>query len=362
MKTTKYQKLKLHSDYAIDLCNASLKDASALINAPISQLPFVSIKNGLPKTSKHAYQITAEMAGYALHKDFNNVIAHLNHNFKHHSNHVIFPESKEVVDSLMRTVITGNANLSALKKPYESFAFMMPEGYKTPSGRPLKSFIVNWGTHKELSTSFKRFAEYLDPKIKGAHIPSENDERMEIAVTFCCAEMQFAGIVAYIDDIVELFQDTKSNKELNLQEATDRITYEPGASRIAFDDQDEDGLACYDMIKIAIALGIHKSVFGDKVWVDELPKTKAHKGSIPKDTLKIHGLKTNTKTPAPSGKSRDRGELSGHIRGTHFRNLRSERYYQGDYAKLAPESRWVAVSESWVGYEIQPHTVKENKK
>lgn len=358
MKSVKYQKLRTHSDIIMRFHDQTISDIKRMAGFDI--LLGLGLKK--PKTPKDAYLNLSKIAlsnGMMFGSDLNDIIASLDHNFLTKSNHVIFPESSEIVDTLMRTVISGKANLSALELPFTSFAFMMPEGYKTPSGRPLKSFIVNWGKKKELSQCLANFVEHIGLDIPKTYKSDENDERMQITVSFYSGDLEFSSVVAYMDDILGLFQET-NGKELDLNEATNRVTHDVGSIKKAFEENDKDGLACYDMIKIAISLAIHKNVFGDQIWVDELPKTKAHKGSIPNNLpIKIHGLKPLLRKHSTNGKGKSRStELPGHIRGTHFRNLRDPKYYRGEFSRYAPESRWTVVSESWVGYEIQPHTVK----
>lgn len=338
----------------MDMAEQDMKNLALQMGVSVSQLPFAK-----PKNEMEAYKILISIRNTPFGADFNDVVSSLCYQFKHESNHVIFPENKEVVDTLINTTITGNANLSALKFPYPSFAFMMPEGYKTPSGRPLKSFVINIGTHRELSELLYRKNEQLGLGYRPVRTDSENDDRMQISATFYCGDMQFASTSAYMDDILSLFRDNK-DKKIDLQDATDKITYENHSIRQSFEGQDEDGLATFDQIKIAIALAIHKNVFGDQVWVDEMPRSKSIKGTFTDSKhTHVHGFKVPLRKHSKPGSTSSRGSSSAHYRSNHFRNLKNPKYYQGKYATLPPESRWVSVEESWVGYEIQPHTVKQ---
>ncbi|HHE0437836.1 TPA: hypothetical protein ACN35C_004698 [Vibrio parahaemolyticus] len=103
---------------------------------------------------------------------------------------------------------------------------------------------------------------------------------------------------------------------------------------------DVEQLTTNTLMKIAVQLLVFNSATDNKYLVSGYPSKCEFR--LPKDTTRVY-WKASHFDYEPSKK------VSPHIRPAHFRNLQHDKYYRNEYADIPKGSRWVLVSESFVG-------------
>ncbi len=107
------------------------------------------------------------------------------------------------------------------------------------------------------------------------------------------------------------------------------------------------------IFRLVIGLSVYINAGG--TIKDGLPNTKATSFGAIKSTKRLMSIpKKFTTVCLPFSPKQT---PKGHIRGFHFRNLRAERYYGGEFANWKRGTRWAFVSPYWVGKKIDAKTV-----
>lgn len=107
------------------------------------------------------------------------------------------------------------------------------------------------------------------------------------------------------------------------------------------------------VFKLVIGLTVYLQA-GGKIN-DGLPNSKASTNGALKSTKKLSSIPKKLSTVRLPFKLKQTPK--GHIRGFHFRNLKAECYYGGDFANWERGSRWAFVNPYWVGKGIDAKSV-----
>lgn len=245
----------------------------------------------------------------------------------------IFPNSNELIDTMLNAKL-GDFDFNLIKPPSNTFAVVMPRGYKSPDGILIPSFIVNWF---KLSKMQNFMTEVLQSDVFSQCVSKESMERAsksELSIT----------VSSY---------DVKSRK-INFQIASDDEIYEIQKYKPVGVANSESQNIDYTvmkntMIKIAIAIAVFNSAY----------KNFLSKG-LPKGAKigKLTGGFISSSVIMGNDLAIPSSHRSSHLRCFHFRQLRHPKYYKGEYSDQPIGSRWIPVSETWVGDDIDAYTAK----
>lgn len=120
-------------------------------------------------------------------------------------------------------------------------------------------------------------------------------------------------------------------------------------------DQKEASLQFY-ALRLVASLGVYHLATGGKRLKPGYPTPIAPKMDGKRPEQIVAPLTLSSSLPHDDAPSLDK---QSHFRTWHFRQLRDQRFYRGEFENSAPGSRYVFVSESVVGMDVTPHTQKE---
>lgn len=251
---------------------------------------------------------------------------------------VIFPSSKELLDSIMRARLNVQ-DFDAITPPAESFVVMMPAGYKTPEGVPLRTFLVQW---IRASRNTAAYIDVLDRAKINTFKPEFVDDGMMLDVIMLDAETLALRSSNTASDVT---------KQIDAHDSHNAHLETP--KELSFVDTNElEQKQMKAMIKLAVGLAVFDSAY-ENFLVSGLPAGSKLKkaGAVNLDNAVVMSHAATT--------SKGQHSKAGHIRAFHFRQLRDKRYYQGEHEGKPLGSRYVPVSESWIGEGIDSHTTNE---
>ncbi len=326
MKALKYQPFKTH---LYDHSGAALQ-SMGLIGEYKHLSPLEMFK-----AIARVYYARGKQFGYAIGDwVFMSEVRYLNSD-----RFVIFPSSTTMLDSIMRAKLNIQ-DFDAIKPPAESFVVMMPEGYKTAEGVPMASFLVQWC---RTTTNAAKYEHLIKQSGINGFTPAFKDDSMML------------DVIALDKNKLALRSSNTASELLRIideHDETNAIDKTPDDIRSAPTSEIEKKQMAA-MIKLAIGLAIFDSAY-DNFLIEGLPVGSKLKkvGQVNLKNAVVMGQNFTHKAPASS--------KAGHVRAFHFRQLRNERYYQGEHENKPIGSRYVPVSESWIGEDIDSHTTNES--
>lgn len=266
----------------------------------------------------------------------------------------IFPESPDVLDNLIRARFQMDVT-EGFSLPFGSFMMSIPQGYKV-DGMRIPSFIVSMFPYRQMKELI------IDPFVRHSrfkktfYVELDDGPEDEVAISLCYKDP--TSKTAYARTLISASQvpsilGADSTDELS----ADLKPYENYTG--------VEGLSEYDMkiqrimLRLVAALGIYNMATEGKRLMPGLPGTQEPKliGRAPQRGLTSITL-ANAFPPA-----RDGAQVTGDsfYRSWFFRQLRDERYYKGENAHFAKGSRYVFVSDTVVGKNVEAHTQRFEK-
>jgi hypothetical protein len=271
-------------------------------------------------------------------------IAMTEHHYLTSDRFTIFPESTDILDTILRAKLNVT-DFDSILPPANVFTVMIPEGYKTPAGVPLKSFLVQWDQY---SSSLVRYNKL------------SNDYNLN--ATFAAPKNEaYTSTSSYLDVICPAEQGNYLRSSHNGEEtlhllalADEQEIFESRApeSIKVKEPSEVEAQQMRAMTKIALGMAVFDSAYDDFL-TKGLPQVKMKKPPAGANLNNAHVVGGKTASTGAKAKS-------GHIRSFHFRQLRDARYYQGEHASKPVGSRYVPVKEAWIGDEIDSHTTNHN--
>lgn len=262
---------------------------------------------------------------------------------------ILFPGSEDFYSRLLtsRFMIPEGEN-AQLNFPSAAFILALPRdmtvnGYKIPS--PMVTYS---NTRDERIEQYRRVERVLKSGI------SEEE--------FLRHETMYSCVSIFFHNPQDESDTTTTKLTLNLSQLADVLKIDMDApdclrhfEQIAARQKDSSALAM-DMshsdlyiqmilMRLIVGLSVYISAAGESVLSDGIPKVTG----IPTPGLDKHSKPTMRRIPAPSQTRNASTMDTPTTRRWHFRNLRADRYYQGDYASWPKGSRWTIVSEAQVG-------------
>ncbi len=301
-------------------------------------------------TERDIFEIlNLKIPGY--HQSLNFLIFCEEHFWRRTGGHTIFPETKDVLDNLLRARFQMDSS-EGFSLPFESFMFTIPAGFTT-DGIQLPSFLVTWIPYQEMgSLVVEPFGRYIRMK-DGAHVHLDIP-RGSHSISICYRDptnpSAYARVVIGDEQIPELLavQDIH-------QFRTMLGHYGDGIGGVK--DVDELDLRLQQtMLKLVAALGIYDMATEGNRIKPGFPGGQQPKmmGKMPENEMRFLTLKNAT----PKASSEDSRGKDAYYRTWHFRQLRDERYYKGEFEQYPRGSRYVFVSDTVVGQKLTAQTLK----
>ena len=261
--------------------------------------------------------------------------------------HAIFPENAEMVDNLIRAKYEMTS-YEGFSLPFDSFIVAMPNGYKF-QGVEIPSFMVTIMPYKKSDElSINPFCEELKipPPDQVGRMPSGENARA-ICISYQDALMHSLGYgrSMQLDEILPKILACETAQEFKT------ICGEYVGTHGVVPSENHDLVIQFFAIKFAASLGVYNSATEGDRLIDGFPGSTVPRliTKVPEMKFKYITLKAPTRQPnAPAS----------YYRTWHFRQLRADRYYQGEHENTPRGSRYVFVSDTVVGQKVTAHTQK----
>lgn len=260
--------------------------------------------------------------------------------------HVLFPQSDAVLTNLLKANYVMTEQGFSL--PFDSFVLAMPHGYQF-EGVALPSFMVSMLPYQTAQEySIFPYCDHLKIPRPGtvAHGDSPDNARC-ITLSYRDANnsMMYSRVLQTEDKLPSILA-AKNTQEFRA--AVGEYSHTKGI--IASDEMDlKIQFIC---VKLVAAIGVYNLATEGQRLVDGFPGNIAPKmmGSRNERPLKPFTIKNASEV------TRERELIDPHYRTWHFRQLRDERYYRGQYAEQPVGSRYSFVTDTLVGQKVSPHT------
>ena len=264
----------------------------------------------------------------------------------------IFLESKDVAERLYKATYDVK-HVEGIQMPFESFILNMPKDYKV-DGTIIPGCLVTWMRFDEMAPRAVRplCRKAGVPEPNQVQIPSEYAESMTIHISY--RDPYNADKMMYGRCVVprDVFKDLLTCR--NLDEFREISGDYQEAFQNLIQSSEQDLVIQFTHLKIILAMAIYNQATDHKHLTPGLPGGQIQVDGMVRQLKPSHQTLRMPKLSRPSSTVR-----ADHYRGFHFRQLRADRYYQGEYADKPRGSRWSFVSDAWVsssGKDIDPYT------
>jgi hypothetical protein len=298
-------------------------------------------------TRKDCIRMVLDYSPNLLHSlDF--MIMAEEHFWEREGSHAIFPESDAVLDNLLRAKYKMETS-EGFSLPFDSFFLAIPHGY-THKGIRLQSFMVTMLPYlRSQEYTIFPFCKHIGlPQPKGvAHNPASENARC-IALTYRDPENNIAYARALqTEDKLPLILQCETPEDFKSVIGSYQGKYG------VIDLNENDLQIQFISMKLVAALGVYNMATEGSRLASGFPgKLEPRINNRSKDQrLAFSTLKNASKTEASEPDARE-----AFYRTWHFRQLRDERFYRGDYENIARGSRYTFVSDTVVGQKVTPHT------
>ena len=250
---------------------------------------------------------------------------------------IVFPDSIETLERIRKTKFKLSM-ASAVQAPFESFVLAMPKGYEI-EGVKLPAVMVTTVPKED------RNSRILGPTLKKMGI---NEELRPVKEDFLSLQFMGAEIRGATRIPRRLLADVLSLKEP--KEVHKLLGELPNSHGMSSNDIKIQ----FHLTRLVCSLFVYCQATGDAL-IPGFPTTN-------RPNIEGRDFKRATDfTLSLSAKNKEGVSPAGHYRSGHYRQLTSERYYQGVHANKEIGSRFVWVKDTFVGTDIDPHTVTKGK-
>lgn len=261
----------------------------------------------------------------------------------------IFPESADVLENLYRARFQIDS-AEGFSLPFDSFMVSIPQGLKI-EGLRIPSFIVSTFPYRKMEElvigPFARHAKFSKP----VHVGLEDGPEDEIAISLCYKDP--TSSTAYSRTLMSAYQiPSILQAETGTDLEADLKPYENYRNVVGLSDYDLNVQRI--MLRLVAALGVYNMATEGKRLVPGLPGSQEPKliGKAP-----MRGFTNTTLSNAfPPPKRGNHAQADGFYRTWFFRQLRDDRYYKGENSRFAKGTRYVFVSDTVVGTNVEAHT------
>lgn len=258
---------------------------------------------------------------------------------------VIFPDSPAILDNLLKARFKIES-LEGFDLPFASFVLAMPRGYAF-KGVKIPSLMVNWVKKDRMIADVTQpfFNHYGLPAHSFNAIDYASDSVLSIAYADIDGQEKCRTYVAaaHIPTLLSAKNPDDYREEMARQ----------GFIRSALQITEYDGIIQYHAFRLIAALGIyHVATRGERLK-EGFPGAAAPRIDGFASQLKLNPITLSNSVPPLKNEDPGRAE---HYRTWYFRQLRAERYYQGEYANYSPGTRYSFVQETVVGMKVSANT------
>lgn len=235
--------------------------------------------------------------------------------------------NQNVISMLNRAKFSGNIDSKILPPDgFDTFALCFEQNTTVEvNGEKIRLYPMQITVLRESEINGKIHKPFKE--LTGHEIIRNNDLDIAITVSYKVGQTTFRSCV----DVSEVMEKITTGLELS-KDLSD--LYDQSLS-------DKEQQQTNIQMRIAVQLLIFNAATDNKYLVDGFPEQS--KFQLPNNTIRTYWQASHFNYK-PSNNA-----MTSHIRSSHFRNLRDDRYYKGQYANLEKGSRWTLVSESFIG-------------
>jgi hypothetical protein len=260
--------------------------------------------------------------------------------WERNSSPIIFPENEHVINNLL------NANFSVstidgLELPYRSFVMAMPKGYRYGNisiGSFLASFDKSIDSRKKKS---EKFLNHYGLRVTRTESVKDNDPTT-LTITYSDEGQLLNNIFSISGSLIPtlLNCNTFENFEKALQDSHMGIHIDRVDKR------------AYILLRLVLAVAVYDMATEHTRIVQGYPSNNI------KDVKYVYPNITNKMVTLTAPKREEEADgLKMHYRTWYFRQLRADRYYQGEYEHHPKGSRYSFVSDTVVNRKVDAHTL-----
>lgn len=259
---------------------------------------------------------------------------------------VIFPESNKVLDNLLKARFSLDSS-QGFDLPFPAFILAPPRGYAY-AGTAIPSLLVTWVAgdqfKNEVLKPFLRHIKVHEEKVEFSELPIEG----VLTLVYPDSTGERSRTIIYGQNIAALLGAKTPRDYARIMMTEGLVTSE---SDISESDRD---IQFYSLRLIA-ALGVyHVATQGTKLKPG-FPGAQAPKMEGRRPEQQVSPITLINSSP-PTDRADGEHETSPHYRSWHFRQLRDERYYRGEFETYAPGTRYIFVESALVKSEATPNT------
>lgn len=269
----------------------------------------------------------------------------------------VFLESKSVAERLLEATYDVKW-MSGIEMPFDSFILSMPKDFSV-DGTIIPGCLVTWMPFNEMEHKavrpFCKKAGVSEPE--GVLVPDEYANSMTLHISYQDPYDQKKFTYARCVIPREFFGPLTKSK--TLEEFRELAGDYQSAFMHLVESSEQDLRIQFTLLKIILAMAVYNQATDRKQLSPGLPG-----GQIQIDGM-IRSLRPQHQTLRMAPLKRPaRVSAEDHYRSFHFRQLRDDRYYKGEYKDHPKGSRWTFVSDAWVslsGKSIDPYTQEVDK-
>lgn len=266
---------------------------------------------------------------------------------KDNGSQVIFPESPVVLDNLLKARFSMESH-EGFDLPFSSFLLAMPMGYKY-AGIQIPGLLVTWIPGKDFApgvlSPFLRLLSIEEGRTRFTDLPDMG----LLSIVFLDRDSKGARSrsIIYGEDLPELL---KAKSPEGFRDSMVRLGILRDSDSM---DQKEASLQFY-ALRLVASLGVYHLATGGKRLKPGFPMASAPRMDGKRPEQSVAPLTLSSCIPTDDITS----VKQSHFRTWHFRQLRDERFYRGEFSERAQGTRYVFVSEALIGMEASPSTLR----
>lgn len=251
--------------------------------------------------------------------------------------HALFVEQKDI-DALLKGKYSLN-KLPALFTPYKSFALCLPAEFSVEGIKPGGGVLVS--TYPDMADYDKVLRTALEKVgVEGVEPPEEQRQQGSNIMTMTYLGADNAHVVlSYYGEQLESLFNSKNFAEYKQHSNSLSIS-----SPLDMDLDEGEQKLQYTLVKLVLSISIFAMAKPDSI-VSGFPKAK---GFVLDGTIG-DGVSSSSLTA-----SFKRRSVTEHYRSWFLRQLSHEKYYQGEFKNLAPNTRFVFVEDTVVNSKVNP--------
>lgn len=258
---------------------------------------------------------------------------------------VIFPETKETLE----TIYNGKYEVTSaegIKFPHEAFVLATPKGF-TIEGREIGAVFCTFMPFYERRTCI--FGPFLERVGAQAQYTTDTgiDDQPTLTLTYRMPTSDKIYRAVIPDEYLVALLLSRSPEEYT--ERIGNFKHYILAEGLSPDEARYQQI----LLRLIISTAIYTQACPDSLQA-------GYPGKEPK-FLEPKNFTPYTRTTLRTRRFAPRDTPVGHHRTWYIRQLRHERFYQNEYSHLTPGSRFVFVSETVVGNDITPETLKHEQ-